>query len=369
MLTMIGLALVNGESLTRIPYMIFAQLVYGIVIGVVLAFAGIWILTKTELIAQGLDTIFVIGLVLAAYALPACIGGNGFLSVYVMGIMLGNSRIRNKQILIPFFDGVTGLAQILIFFLLGLLAFPHKMPEVMASAVAIALFMAVIARPVVVFVLLKPFRCNTRQCLLVSWSGLRGAASIVFAILIIAGNSRLSYDLYHIVFMVSVLSVAIQGALLPKVSDKLKMVDAHSDVRKTFNDYQDESAITMTQFPVPAGHTWENRLLEEVHIPADSLVLMIKRNGETIIPKGNTRILADDSLIISVPSYHSVEDVKLKEIRIMGQHEWKDRAIRELRLPKEMLIALIKRGDENIIPQGQTVIHENDIVVVCKEKK
>lgn len=366
MLTMIGLSLIRGESLGSIPYMVFAQLVYGIAIGVAMAFVGIAILTKTKLIAEGLDTIFVIGLVLAAYALPACVGGNGFLSVYLMGIILGNSKIRNKQILIPFFDGVTGLAQILIFFLLGLLAFPHKIPAVVPTAVLIALFMMLAARPVVVFLLMRPFGCNIRQCLLVSWSGLRGAASIVFAIFIVAGGSQLSYDLYHIVFMVSLISVAIQGALLPKVSEKLGMVDAESDVRKTFNDYQDESSLTMMQLHIPAGHNWENKLLEEAHMPQGSLVLMIKRNGETIIPKGNTKILAEDSLIFSVPSYHSGEDVHLEEIRITEKHAWKNQTIESLELPKEMLIALIKRGDENVIPRGKTVIHEGDIVVVCK---
>lgn len=366
MLTIIGLSLIRGESLSSIPYMVFAQLVYGIAIGVAVAFAGIVILTKTKLIAEGLDTIFVIGLVLAAYALPACIGGNGFLSVYLMGIILGNSKIRNKQVLIPFFDGVTGLAQILIFFLLGLLAFPHKIPAVIPMAVLVALFMMLVARPVVVFLLMKPFGAGVRQCLLVSWSGLRGAASIVFAIFIVAGGSQLSYDLYHIVFMVSLISVALQGALLPKVSEKLGMVDAASDVRRTFNDYQDESLLTMMQLHIPAGHNWENKLLEEAHMPQDSLVLMIKRNGETIIPKGNTKILADDSLIFSVPSYHSGEDVHLEEIRITEKHAWKNQAIESLELPKEMLIALIKRGDENVIPQGKTVIHEGDIVVLCR---
>ncbi|MFW5674916.1 MAG: cation:proton antiporter, partial [Acetivibrio ethanolgignens] len=131
---------------------------------------------------------------------------NILLSIYFMGIIVGNSRIKNKEILIPFFDGVTSLAQILIFFLLGLLTFPHKMPEIMLAALAVAVFITLVARPVAVFLLLLPFQCSIRQCLLVSFAGLRGAASSVFAIMVVASGASISYDLFHIVFMVSLFS-------------------------------------------------------------------------------------------------------------------------------------------------------------------
>ena len=148
------------------------------------------------------------------------------------------------------------------------------------------------------------------------------------------------------------------------MATKLDMVDENSDVRKTFNDYQDEAAITMMRFFIPEGHNWENRKISEVSMPTGSLALMIKRGEETLVPRGETVILANDNLILSVPSYTGETDVNLKEIVIGKNHVWCGKSIQELNLPKDILVAMIKRGDESIIPRGKTVLEENDIVVV-----
>lgn len=367
MLTMIGLTILKGDSANSIAYMLFSQIVYGVLIGIVVAIAALFILQKLNIVSEGLDAIFVIAIVLISFALPAMVGGNGYLSAYLTGIIMGNSKIHNKTILVHFFDGITGLAQIMIFFLLGLLAFPNQIPKIAIPAILITLFLSLVARPVAVFALLMPFRCSIRQCLLVSWAGLRGAASIVFAIMVIASGVPLSYDLYHIIFFVSLLSVAIQGSLLPYVSRKLNMVDESLDISKTFNDYQEESAITMMRLFIPKGHNWENHMIHEVSIPTGCLVLMIKRDEETLIPKGDTIILANDTLILSVPSYRSENEISLTEIKIDSTHKWYGKHIEELELPDYTLIAMIKREDENIIPDGKTIILERDIVVIYNQ--
>lgn len=366
MLTVIGIGLLGGGENGNLLYSVFSQLVYGSAIGILFAIGAVWLLTKSNLIADGLDTIFMIATVLLCYGLSNFIGGNAYLSVYLMGIIVGNSRIKNKNVLIPFFDGITSLAQIFLFFLLGLLAFPHKLPAIIIPALVIVFFLTVIARPVAVFIILKPFKCSIRQCILVSWAGLRGAASIVFATMVIASGASLHSDLFHIVFMVALFSVAIQGTLLPKVARRLDMVDETSDVRKTFNDYQEESAITLMRMFIPKGHNWENQLVKNVAMPTGSLALMIKRNKETLIPRGDTRILAGDSVILSVPAYEPAEHEKLEEIRIDKGHQWCNHSIEELKLPPNELIALIIRGDENLIPDGKTIILENDIVVAYR---
>lgn len=364
MLTMIGLVLLKGEKTASIGYMLFSQIVYGALIGVAIAVLGIFIFQKTSIISEGIDTIFVLALMLLSYGLPLIVGGNGYLSVYITGIILGNSKINHKPALVHFFDGVTSLAQILIFFLLGLLAFPHKLPEVFLPALLIAVFLLVVARPAAVFLFLKPMKSSVSQCLLVSWAGLRGAASIVFAIMVMASGIRLQQDLFHIVFFISLISVALQGSLLPFMAEKLHMVDAEADVRKTFNDYQEEAAITLMRFFVPHGHNWENKKISEVNMPTDSLALMIKRDGETLIPRGDTEILANDSIILSVPTYRGQMDVNLKEVVIDKNHSWCGKHIEELNLPDEVLIALVRRGDKNMIPRGKTRLEENDIVVM-----
>ena len=141
MLTMIALTMFTDEKGIPVPIMMLSQIGFGIAIGVASAYFGIWALKKGELISQGMDTVFVIALVLLSYALPTLIGGNGYLSVYLTGILLGNSSINNKITLVHFFDGITGLAQILIFFLLGLLSFPHLLPKLFLPTLLIALFL------------------------------------------------------------------------------------------------------------------------------------------------------------------------------------------------------------------------------------
>lgn len=364
LLTIIGISMLGVQEMGSVPWVIFSQMVFGILVGIITAALGIFLMTKTNFVPDGLETIFMIAIVVFAFGFAELVGGNSYLSVYLLGIVLGNSPLHNKKVMIPFFDGVTGLAQILIFFLLGLLAFPHKMPTILPAALGIALFLTFVARPVAVFGILLPFKCSVQQCLLVSWSGLRGAASIVFSIMVIASGGDISFDLFHIVFMVALLSVAFQGTLIPKVAEKLGMLDETADVKKTFNDYQEESSMTLMRMHIPAGHNWENRRICEVSIPTGALALMIKREEDTLIPNGDTKILANDSIILSVPAYESKENENLEEVVIEKSHSWCGHAIQELDLPQNQLIALIKRGEENVIPSGDTVIHEGDILVL-----
>ena len=145
-----------------------------------------------------------------------------------------------------------------------------------------------------------------------------------------------------------------------------RQVDNSADVSKTFNDYQEESAMTLMRMYIPKGHNWENHKICEVSIPTGALALMIKRDGDTMIPNGDTRILAEDSVILSVPAYESKEDEHLEEVLIEKNNPWCEQRIRELNLPQNQLIALVKRGEENLIPSGSTKIHEGDIVVLYR---
>lgn len=363
MLTIIGIHFLGKGTDAPIYQIVLLQVFFGILIGIIFAIASIWVLTKTQLVTEGLVTIFMIAMVLLCYGATELVGGNVLLSVYIMGILVGNSPIDNKNILIPFFDGVTSLSQILIFFLLGLLTFPHKMPGIFFMALAITAVLTLIARPVAVFSLLLPLKCSVPQCLLTSFAGLRGASSSVFAIVAVASGATMSHDLFHIVFMVSLVSVAVQGTLLDRVAIRLNMVDNTSDVRKTFNDYQEDAAITLMRLYIPKGHSWENKQIKDVHMPPGSLALMIKRNGKTIITKGDTPIYAEDNIILSIPAYHPGENETLEEISIDSNHKWANKKIVDLHLPPDELIAMIIRDSESIIPDGKTMIYENDVVV------
>lgn len=366
MLTMIAISIAGTSKVGNIGVMIVLQLLIGIAVGVLISFLSIRIISRTNLVSDGLDTIFMIAMVLLCFGLTSMLKGNAYLSLYLYGIILGNSRISNKQTLIPFFDGVTSLSQILVFFLIGLLSFPHQMPQIIPAALVIVVILTLIARPIAVFLLLLPCRCDIRQCLLISWAGLRGASSSVFAIMAVAAGITMQHDLFHIVFTVTLFSVALQGGLLPFAANYLKMVDDNADVRKTFNDYQEETALQLMRMYIPQGHNWANRKVKDVAMPHGSLAIMIKREDQNIITKGETVILPEDTVILSVPPYVPSEDEQLEEILIDKKHSWCKKAIGELGLREDELIALIVREAETIIPDGRTIIQEGDTVVVYR---
>lgn len=366
MLTIIAIGMFSTSVTQNIAAMILLQVIVGIAIGVILSFATIAITTKTGIVSDGLDTIFMIAMVLLCYGISVRMQGNAYLSLYIYGIIVGNSKICNKQTLIHFFDGVTSLSQILVFFLIGLLSFPHQMAEIIPTAVFVVIVLTFIARPIAVYVLMLPFGCSVRQCLLMSWAGLRGASSCVFAIMAVASGITMHQDLFHIVFAVTLFSVAIQGGFLPYVANRLQMVDENSDVRKTFNDYQEENSLQLMRMYIPEGHVWAKKKIKQVSMPSGSLAVMIKRNRESIIPKGDTVILPEDSIILSVPPYIPSEEEKLEEITIDKEHKWCNKCIGELKLRKDELIALVIRDEETIIPDGKTEIIDGDIVVMYR---
>lgn len=309
--------------------------------------------------------VFVVGIAVIGYALPAVFGGNGFLSVYIVGIVLGNTEIRNKRNLVNFFDGLTGLMQMLIFFLLGLLAFPSRLPQVVIPALLIAVFLTFVARPVAVALVLTPFKGKISQQLLVSWAGLRGAASIVFAIMAEMAVET-ENDVFHIVFMIVLFSILLQGSLLPLVAKKLDMIDEKGDVMKTFNDYSDEVPVQFIQLSIPKSHHWCGKTLKELTLPPETLVVLLKRNGENIIPNGDTRLLENDVLVLSATSPDHVEGVSLVEIYVDENSKYKGKLLSEIPKKENTLVIMIQRGEQVIIPHGNIRLESGDMLVVSK---
>lgn len=370
MLTIIGIAVLTGKAVNFIPILFIKQFVIGILSGIIVAYAGILILNKTKFISGNIYSIFITAIMIFSFALPDVTGGNGLLSVYITGIILGNSNIKNINSLVGFFDGITTFAQVTIFFLLGLTSFPHKIPEIILPAATIALFLTFIARPAAVFGLLLPFKAPFNQCLLVSWAGLRGAASIVFAVLVAANVPSVSkYYMFHIVFLISILSVAFQGTLLPFIAKITDMIDNNSDVRKTFNDFQEEAAFSLIKIFITNSHEWKGKAVKEIALPQEILILTLNRNGKEIIARGNTLIQEGDYVILSMPAFKfNDDDVNIKEVEITSNHEWCNKVLSELKIEENQLVAMIIRKGSTIIPKGYTKIEENDILVIIQEK-
>ena len=278
-------------------------------------------------------------------------------------------EIPNKKSLVHFFDGITGLMQILIFFLLGLVAFPSQMVSIILPALAIALFITFVARPLSVFAILTPFRCPIKQQLLVSWSGLRGAASIVFAIMAVVSPAYLKNDVFHVVFFIVLFSISIQGTLIPFVAKHLDMIDNRSDVMKTFNDYTKEVPVQFIKLPIDKKHPWANRKVCNTHFLPNTILALIIRDDKQIVPRGDTTMLEGDIAVLSGPSLEKKFTGHLTEIEIDSDSEWIGMALSEIDLDSDKLVTLIKRGKRIVIPSGKTVVKENDVLIINKTQK
>ena len=308
-LVILAITLMQNQSSGFVIALFFKQMIFGILIGVLVAKISIYIYEKTSIITDENGSLFIIALVLLSYLLPFFCDGNPFLAVYFLGIILGNANILNKVPMMHFFDGITKLAQIGIFFTLGLLAFPREVPSILLTGMLIFLFLTFIARPAAVFLLLSFFKSGINQCLLVSWAGLRGVASIVFAIIARDSGITLHYDLFHLVFLISILSVAIQGTFLPLAAKMTNMIDPHVDIKKTFNDYEEECAVKLLRITVPQNHEWVGKPIRCVEFPQKSLAVLIKRKQERIIPKNSTVIQAGDNITLSLPAINLPDEL------------------------------------------------------------
>lgn len=368
MLTTVCLSLMAGEGVS-LPLLLAGQMVLGIGFGLLTGAVAAWLLRQNLLRSQESRTVFLFAVMLLSYALPAACGGNGYLSAYLCGIWLGNSRLTQKRYLVHFFDVVTHVAQVLIFFLLGLLVTPVRLPAVLLPALAVMAFLTFVARPLVCTLLLLPFRAPWGQIGMTTWAGLRGAASIVFAISAVLSGIGMTYDLFNLVFCIVLLSMAVQGTLLPRVAGKLSMTDRGSDVGKTFTDYQEESDIGFVEIRLVPGHLWCGMSVSQLSLPPELLMAMVDRGGTAIVPRGDTQLQEGDRLVLAARSFEDQEHLNIREVPVERGSRWAGQPISQLSNTKPRLIILIKRGLETVIPTGSTVICPGDVLVVAEPEE
>lgn len=370
MLTMIILSVIKGgASPADLALMLIKQLIIGAGLGFLIGIGAWLIMKKFKFGSGGMESVLMVAVALLSYATPAVLGGNGFLSAYIVGIYLGNKPIEGKRSLVHFFDGVTGLLQMLVFFMLGLLAFPSKLPQVVLPGIAIALFMSFVARPIAVFGILAPFKCKLNQMVLVSWAGLRGVASIVFAIMAAAAFEFQEYDLFHMVFITVLFSLLLQGSLIPLLAKKLDMIDETNNVMTTFNDYSEELPVQFIRISVSEGDRWAGKQIKEISLPPETLVAMILRGSERIVPKGFTRLAPGDTAVLCAPALSDRAGISLTEINVTKKSVYCGLKLCELPPDNGSLVVLIKRGSRVIIPRGSTAFREGDILVVNSAEK
>jgi potassium/hydrogen antiporter len=288
---------------------LFLQLLVGSMIGVGIGYLGMMIINKIHLSIDGLYFIIAAAIVMLSFGLATILEGNGFLAVYLTGMVLGNHPLTHKISLVKFFDGMAWLMQILLFFTLGLLVFPSQVIAVFWQGLAVALFLSFIARPLAVFAIMSLFRKPWKDQALVSWVGFRGAASIVFAIYPLVYGLASGPFLFNIVFFVAFFSVLIQGMSLIPLAKRLGLTETSKTTLTTFTDYRGDTYADLLGVKIPEDSDVVGKTIMELDIPERILIVMIKRGKAIVTPRGSTELHAGDVLMLASDSKQELLDI------------------------------------------------------------
>ncbi len=297
-LTIVFIGLIIGNSQSA-ALMVVTQLLIGAAVGAVVGKAGIWLINHVNFEIDGLYSVLAIGIALVSYEGANLLWGNGFLSVYLASIIMGNSKLLHKNSLVHYFDGISWLMQILLFFTLGLLVFPSQLPGVALIGVGTAVFITFAARPLAVFCILTIFKRPVKEQLLISWVGFRGAASIAFATYPLAAGISVAGEIFNIVFFVALVSVMIQGTFLVPIAKKLGLIGEEETVLKTFTDYSGDIRADLLEIKISNTSKMAGSEIMELDLPKDTLIVMIRRGGRIITPNGSTVLKAGDSIMLA----------------------------------------------------------------------
>jgi potassium/hydrogen antiporter len=300
---MIGLLQAGGTGLGALSATFVVQMGVGLVAGVVLAHAAVMLINRLHLEYDGLYPVLTVAFVLLTYEGTAWLGGSGFLATYVAGLTLANSEFLHKRSLLRFHDAIAWLMQISMFVLMGLLVFPLRLVPVAGQALLVAAVLILVARPLAVLLTLGPFRWSAREIAFVSWVGLRGATPIILATFPVVAGVPNADTIFHVVFFVVLLSVIAQGTTIPAVARRLGLA-------------------------VKAGR--------------DSTYTF--------------------DAVISGDEGHG-----LREATVVDGAPAVGRSIVSLGLPAGVLIVLLYRSGQVVVPQGGTVLEAGDRVLLLAE--
>lgn len=286
-------------SIWSMLLVLIQQMVLGIVIGFIMGKAIVFKVNRLRLDYEGLYPVLTLSLVIFTYGLTASIGGSGFLAVYIAGLMMGGSDFVNKQSLTRFHDGLAWLLQITMFLILGLLVFPSQLLPVMFMGVLISIFLIFVARPLGVFISLPFGKINLKEKTFISWVGLRGAVPIILATFPLLAGVPKADILFNVVFFIVITSVLIQGTTIPLIAKWLG-VDAPDSEIKTehvefeFNYDEKSQRIELT---IPSDSQVVGKQIVELGLPESAVIILIKRQEASIVPRGGTVIESGDKLL------------------------------------------------------------------------
>lgn len=270
--------------------------------------AGVYILGKLTVLFlnkinidnQSLYAILLLGCVFFTFTITDRLHGNGYLAVYIAGMVVGNKKIVFRKEIATFMDGMSWLFQIIMFLTLGLLVNPHEMLNVALVAILVGVFLILIGRPLSVFLCLLPFRkINFKSKLFVSWVGLRGAVPIIFATYPVVAGVEGSNSIFNIVFFITIVSLVVQGT---SISFFARLLHLSAPLPQTGNEFgvelPEEIDSSLSDMTVTPEMIEQADTLKEMNLPQGTLVMIVKRGNEFLIPNGSLKLHVGDKLLL-----------------------------------------------------------------------
>mgnify|MGYP002512089485 FL=1 len=289
----------SGFNMGLLVKDLLVQFFVGGVTGYAFGRFAVWLINKVNLSNSSLYPILLLSLVFITFTITDMLHGNGYLAVYILGVVVGNARLVFRKEINTFMNGLTWFGQIVMFLSLGLLVNPHEMLEVSISALLIGLFMIFVARPITVGLCLMPFRQMTfkAKCF-VSWVGLRGAVPIIFATYPVVSQIPGSQYIFNIVFFITLLSLIFQGMTIAPVA---KWLNLDLPQEKEGNDFgveiPEEIDSQLTDVTLTAEMLENGNRLMDMNISSGTLVMLVKRGKEFMIPNGRMELKVGDKLL------------------------------------------------------------------------
>lgn len=302
-LTVVLVSVVTGDNITagNVVGTFFVQMLVGALLGYLFGRATVWIINKINIRSnQSLYSVLLLACAFFAFSFTSMVYGNGYLAVYIAGLVVGNMKIVHRNMLRIFFDSFTWLLQIVLFLILGLIVNVHDLLtyDVLVLGGLIGLFMILFARPVSVFLSLAPFRnFTTKARTYVSWVGLRGAVPIIFALYSVSHGVENSDFLFNVVFIVTIISLLIQGTTVSGMANWLNL--SFKERERTFKlIIPDHIRSEFSEIEVNGSMLRGGKTLKDIRLPGHTLVVMVYRTGNYFVPKGDTELNKGDKLLV-----------------------------------------------------------------------
>jgi cell volume regulation protein A len=275
------------------------QMGIGALAGYLLGVGATYLINRINVGNKSLYSVLLLSMVFFIASFTDLLGGNGYLAVYIAGIVMGNRRLINKRTLATFLDGVTWLVQIVMFLMLGLLVNPHELVGVAWIGVIVGAAIIFVTRPMATWLTLLPLRSKltTKARHYISWVGLRGAAPILFSTYPKLAGLDPDNTIFNIVFFITIFSLIVQGTTVSSMAKALDLADVSPE--KGFDiDLPDEVKAALTEVDIIEGGARDGALLKDVRLPEKTLVMMIRRGDQYIVPNGGTVLHKGDKLLL-----------------------------------------------------------------------